>query len=205
RIPPASHRATPIRTVPTSMARRTPRRSSATRAVQVGPGRRHCLRQCPRVGSAPLGDVVLASTTTAKTPGGSPYQGAGLDPCAPRGLVRRCHHHRTILDHSAENHHPRFGRAEPLPYVQGQAAQVVRAGCPVDHCTDEPGAAALLGGPRELSGAGEQLPVPERGQLLLRILQPGEQPADALGQLLTSDATSWDSWPTRACAFAWWS
>src|SRR5699024_12839665 len=127
-----------------------PRRRYARSAVQAGPGRRQCLWQCLRVASAPCGDVVLASTTTAKTPGGRPYQGAGLDPCTPRGLVRRCNLHRTILDHSAENHHPRLRGTEPLPYVQGQAAQVVRAGCPVDHCTDEPGAAALLGGPGEL-------------------------------------------------------
>src|SRR5699024_5819150 len=126
RTPEGSLAATPTRTSPTSMPRRTPLRMVGS-GTDLALDRRQGVLDPARVLAAALGEVVLAAPTAAEGPGRDPHERAGLDPLRPGCLVRRDDDDRLAGAVPGEGDDHGTLLAQPTPRVGDHAAQVVPA------------------------------------------------------------------------------
>src|SRR5690606_38986364 len=108
RRPPGSQRATPTRTSPTSMPRRTPRRIRLTPVRHLGADGELDLAQglghLGRVGAATLRDVVLPATAAPEHAGRDLDELTGRQPPGATHVVDRDDDGRATVRHTDDRH-----------------------------------------------------------------------------------------------------
>src|SRR5689334_1120518 len=212
--PSGSHRATPTRADPRSMASRTPFLTHLACVLRTAPALRggcstvssyatmsgyvchnrpyHAKCLVKRGGSAvterraaTLSHVVAATTAPTQRRSGLLDQRAGRQPALSGTVVDRDHDGRAVGGNTG-HHDDRGPVAEPSAHVKGERADPVGAG-PVGHpVRDEGHPVDVLRTGGQVAAAAEQLGRAQPLQFPLGVADPGHQGGEPLGELVAA-------------------